>query len=295
MAKFTINIEEEVILPPDYWGVITNNETRELCPGLVETFSVKLKGDGVTEGILRTYVGAPWAELRILSSAVDSPLEWDIYYNGIPLSDYNSDTDDFVIPVTGLVEGDIIPNLEVKANISSFDSSLYFYQIAVSFRIKDINGRIGKYRNAYFKLSHKECTTALNPTITNQVEITPELGAIGDSKAYSFTIVGDPSTTYNYEIATIDNGVSGYTGILKNTDTSLQIYPNSSPSSGSSATGSYTTDGSGNINLSYEVYAKSNPGLQNCVNVRFSLYKADGIIINTTQFIGYTPCNEINI
>jgi len=295
MAKFTINIEEEVISPPDYWGVITDSETRELCPNLIETFSVKLKGDGVIEGILRSYIGAPWAELRILNSAVDNPLKWDIYYNGIPLSDYNSDTEDFIIPVTGLVEGDIIPNLEVKANISSFDSSLYFYQIAVSFRIKDINGRLGKYRNAYFKLYHKECTTTLNPTITNQVEITPELGAVGDSKAYSFTVVGDPSTTYNYEIATIDNGVSGYTGILKNTDTSLQIYPNSSPSSGSSVTGSYTTDGSGNINLSYEVYAKSNPGLQNCVNVRFSLYKADGTIVNTTQFIGYTPCNEINI
>lgn len=288
MAEFTINIEEEELEDPGYHYAYTNIFRENCYNPINETWGIRLFSDTGQPAIIDGYSGEPWNILRV--SLVYSVYgDFVIYYQGIPFTvPIGGHRDIFIY---GIAPEGFIPDLELRAINADMSRSINVADL--SFKIIDVNGLTKSVNNtAFFRLSPSPCTSRSNPAINNVVSASNILCSSSTGQAVTFTIIGEPNSTNKFQIATTSNGTSGYNGVLKNVDNNMLLLPAQSPGTGTTVDGSYTLNSSGIINLHYEVCAIEPSGgiSENCVEVSFTLYKDDGITIDTSQRINLAPC-----
>lgn len=268
MATFTINITENI---PTYKSA-TTVILRDECAIHEESLDVGIDQQIPRHYLISSYVGNPWAKLVITALTYsDTSL-----YIGIPVTKLVTIDLTHEIDITGLT---IIPNFQVVLDAIFLDVPINF--IGISFYIEDDIGLQGDTVTSSLQVHTIECVTppGEEPSISNLVP-----GGSNPCSSRTFTITGDNSTTYKYEIITIDDGNHSYDATLQNTDTMGFLTPDQVGGTGNSVTGNYTTNGAGIINLKYEICARVpiDP-FNNEVSVKFMLYKEDGITLNTSE------------
>lgn len=277
MAEFIINIES---IKPTYDRVTTSLHTEE-CTELNNSYPVQLESiaDGIHFSIFRggSYVGNAWKTLTITGANSSNP-DFVLKYNGVQI------TSPVQIDITGLAGNNVIPLLTVEATGSSDKNDTH--TISVTFTITDVNNIEGLFVNSSIQLVGLTCVFS-DPTIT--------LTGFGVSAcsgiAQLFTITGDANQTIRYQITTVDNGNNGYNAILKDANAPFQYSPAVAPGTGNTVSGNITLDGAGIKELSYDVCAIEVPPLiVGCVEVLFTLYKADNVTLNTLERFNVIDC-----
>lgn len=284
MADFTINIED---IQPTYNRVSTQF-VRNSCNPLIIEAPVEMETGGdafiffafIQNG---SYVGDAQKTLRI-TGVNPSHNDWGLYYDGVEI------VEPIDIDISGLVGSVAIPLLTVRSSGYAIWNVVKF--ISIVFAIVDINDVEGEFLSASMQLRGLECEDNNPPDAT--IALTGQGVSSCDGFSQLFTVTGDPDQVVKYQIATTNNGNFGYNAILTNVDNSFTFNPSTAPGTGATAEGFMTLDGTGNIDLSYDVCASIglNPATQNCVSVTFTLYKADNITINTTERFDIYDCHN---
>jgi len=273
MANFKINIDSIV---PTYNRVTTAIQKEE-CENLIEDYPVQLESysDVIPFSIIQkdSYTGAAWKTLRI-TGANPSYTGFILHYNGVPI------TVPIDIDITGLAADAAIPLLTV--NVDGTSSISDTKTISVVFDILDVNNIRGISTNSSMQLQGLQCA------ITGPQDPEMILSGLGSACTGGtnqlFSILGEPNQSVRYQIATIDNDNNGYTGVLGSLSPSQNYLPASAVGTGATVDGYLTLNGIGILDMTYEICANL-PKRSDCnaIHVVFSLYKKDGITVNTSE------------
>lgn len=295
MGNFNINILHPV---PDY-NRLSSTFQIEACTEEVVSYNVGIL-NATGANFLSSYSGDNWNKLVITSVShedVGTDYEGVLKNNGTPIT--QSDCP-YEIDISSVSTGNVIPNItyEVNRTSSTQTSNIPSTKSRFGFYIETVEGIRGKITNSLFQVYRNQCTTITNPSISNEVTTVNENGR----QVKTFRITGSPSTTYTLKMVYDYSQRYGIVNAtLQDTD-SLNYFNNVLPSfPNDSSVIEYTTNGSGVINLQYELIAEESrlvdadtmqPVDNNCLRSRLILYKADGVTLNLSELVVMSACNN---
>lgn len=296
MGNFNIDIQHPI---PEYER-ITSTETVDTCDNNVVTKNVGLIASS-DYNLISSYTSTdPWDKLVITSVQLDDTNKSVLKYNGNQLTNADFPLE---IDISAVNSGEVIPNLTVdisKVKFNIITNEQISSHAIVHFYIKTSEAISGDTKNSMLRAFRTKCLSPVNPTISNLTVVT---NANGIHKQ-TFRITGEANTTYKLKILYNYNERTGaYVSTLQNTD-SLSFFSGVPPTYPTdNVVVSYTTNGTGIINLDFTVQAlstfltdKLEPGgtaVQNCIKARLTLYNADDTTLNLTESVLGNACTTL--